>query len=674
MKKYFSAFLAALLLFLTACSGTASAPVELAPRLIDGVPTWIFDFNYTNDTNETLSVVALEVLSNEGTEQATGQDLVQEGLAFSDRIAPGETYSIYLTTEVPNPQPEYTYVLTLRKEDNTCFSHTVTYRLTDIELSSGNENAPVEDNQLPTRDPAPSADGSIPLEPENGTDWHFIFDFLNETGEVLTLHDMEVINLVDGQPQSDSIIIPADALPMPSVSVEPGQPFYFEDWHPVVPDFNGRIYLFHFSTASGESYDREYLFTLYGTPDSAQPHQPVSDPDAPADALLPVFADNAYHWQFISAFTNETPDPLTFQELHVLNLKDGQLLDDILLTADNLQHIQRSVEPGQNFLFEDWHPVADFFDERHYVFIFTTPSGEAVEYPFEFPLSMDTTQQRAPLDARAAALPKLDYANDTGYDLIALRHDAAFSMQVAPDVFWVPAVALGQSAYSNQDIHSMLSLSPEEKQQRIHTLYEALQLYEISGFTPSDDNIRLEENGIHWEHHKPGYYAVTTNTGCCATDSNWLNYILRDDYEEVGYIATSQRDGSGHIYNYIKHDGWYYFIDLTSYRACDSRTAIENGEENSYYSTDFVLSNIHRASSPEIFANYVQDTFNDPPGLMFRYTAEDCLALDSLNTPSGVTILYGLPETVDLQVIFDDPNDSLTHETTTPPARFPNWS
>ena len=87
-----------------------------------------------------------------------------------------------------------------------------------------------------------------------------------------------------------------------------------------------------------------------------------------------------------------------------------------------------------------------------------------------------------------------------------------------------------------------------------------------------------------------------------------------------------------------------------------------------------MLSNIHRAASPELFANYVQDTFNDPPGLMFQYTAEDCLALDSLNSQSGVTILYGLPDDVDLHVIFDDPGDSLTYETTAPPQRIPDWS
>lgn len=667
MKKILSLFLIVCLLMLTAC-GHGGNDVALTQRLVNGTPTWIFDFTYTNTTRDLLTVVALEIVSDQDTEQITGQGLVQEGHTLNDTVKPGETYSIFLTTEALQPRPSYTFILTLRRPDNSCFSHVVTYHLTDVDSSAPAQTLPTR--QQTATESLPSGD-VIRLEPENGTDWHFIFDFLNETGETITFESMEVSNVVNGNAM-DTFSIPASDLLGAPLSTTPNESFYFEDWHPVVTDFNGRTYRLIFRTESGEVYERLYSFELLGG-DSAPQHVPTADPDAPADALLPVFANNEYHWQFLSSFANDRSETLTFQELHVVDLLNGQLQSDTPLMPDDLQHIQRVVEPGQTFMFEDWHPVVDHMDERHYVFIFTTPDGQSVEYPFEYRLSMDTTQQRAPLDAHAATLPQLDYANDDGQDLIALRHNASFSMQVAPDIFWVPAAALGQSAYTNRDIYSMLSLTPEEKQSTIHTLYEALQLYEISGFTPSDDNIRIEENGIHWEHHKPGYYAVITNTGCCATDSNWLNYILKDDYEEVGFLATSQRDGGGHIYNYIKHEGWYYFIDLTSYRACDSRTAIENGDPNSYYSTDFVLSNIHRAASPEAFANYVQDTFNDPPGLMFQYTAEDCLAVDSIREQNGITILYGVPQGVNIQVVFDDPNDSLFPGFTDPPARTPEW-
>ena len=87
MKKIICLFLVLCLLMLSACNAPINT-VDLTQRLVNGTPTWIFDFTYTNDTRQPLSVVALEVLSAEGIEQATGQQLMQEGLTRSDMIAP----------------------------------------------------------------------------------------------------------------------------------------------------------------------------------------------------------------------------------------------------------------------------------------------------------------------------------------------------------------------------------------------------------------------------------------------------------------------------------------------------------------------------------------------------------------------------------------------------------
>ena len=249
-------------------------------------------------------------------------------------------------------------------------------------------------------------------------------------------------------------------------------------------------------------------------------------------------------------------------------------------------------------------------------------------------------------------------------------HDANLEVQVAKDVYWVPASSLGKSDLTNADIYSMLSSSPETKQQKVDTLYEALQLYRISGFFASDDNIRIAERGINWEHHKPGYYAVVTNNGCCATDSNWLNYILKGDYEEVGFMSYSHTDGSGHIFNYIKSGGWYYFIDLTAHRAADSNSAFETGNMSDYHNSNSVLGNIHKVKDIQNYVDYVQSDFNDPPGLMFLYTAENCLAVDGTDRQ----IIYESNGKPFVQVIFDDPADKLEFVWKDSPKQLPDWS
>ena len=321
------------------------------------------------------------------------------------------------------------------------------------------------------------------------------------------------------------------------------------------------------------------------------------------------------------------------------------------------------LRPGDVMQWNDAHPGENLTD-RTYQFVFRGADGNAYTATYEYNLIMEFGESYN---------MNADYSADSGKDLLTLRHDADFGIEVFDGVYWVPVSSLGKSRFENREISDLIGENPETKQAEAKTLYEALQIYQIGGFAASDDNVRISENGINWEHHKPGYNAVLTNNGCCATSANWLNYILKDDYDEVGFIATSQRDGSGHIYNYIKEDGWYYFIDLTHYRTDWVATAAESGNLDDYYSSDFVLGNLHKTKSVESFVNYVQQAFGDPPGMMFKYTAENCMAIDSRSENGEMKIIYEALPDIALEVIFDDPNDNLGYYQTDPPKDLPNW-
>ncbi len=262
-------------------------------------------------------------------------------------------------------------------------------------------------------------------------------------------------------------------------------------------------------------------------------------------------------------------------------------------------------------------------------------------------------------------------ANDD-YDTQNLRLNADFELEVAENVWWVPVSSLGGTRYTNGQVAANINDQPEEKQQTYATLYEALQLYQVGNFYEGNDNQRTLENGINWEQHKPGYHAVRTNTGCCATDSNWLNYILKGDYEEVGFMAYSQSDGSGHIFNYIRHEGHYYFIDLTHYRTdfLDS-SAVESGILSDYHNSDFIAGNLHKAASPEDYVAYINKSFNDPPELFFIYQAEDCLPVDGVQGDNGITITYA--DEADIRVVYDDPADQLYFAKVPGPVNRGEW-
>jgi len=548
-------------------------------------------------------------------------------------------------------QKEIDYIVSLLEEENYDMAIYVIEGLRNLGSASPTD---------PTQSQAPEYAGAHPgnrqiMEPElEGTDMHFIMDLFNDSQEVLTLKRLEILDEHNGGPLELVAVFEGDDLRnvgLDGLVLEYDCGTLWEDWHPVVEGFSFRLYRFVFINSQGEEIPMEYPFSLPAVASSDMPAGPQEE-----------------SWNFNILLENTTDSQLRLVGLEIHDLLSGAparepfLWDESSLTNIGLGEVV--LQPGQTLQWGDGHPVVDFFDFREYRFIFVDPNGKESVQSFPFDLTqMPTTGNK-----------NMNYAGDPGQDLLTLRHEASFCVEVAPGVYWVNASSLGRSGYSNQEIHHMLPCTPDEKQSQIHVLYEALQLYQVGGFYASDDNIRIREGSIHWEHHKPGYHAVRTNTGCCATDSNWLNYLLRNEYEEIGFIATSQRDGSGHVYNYIFHEGYYYFIDLTHYRTDWIATAIESGDLADYRRSDMILGNIHKAKSVQDYVNYVQSTFSDPPGLMFQYRADDCLAIDSVVSDSGITITYEKADGVDIRVIFDDPNDCLFFDLAPAPQIRPDYA
>jgi len=159
-----------------------------------------------------------------------------------------------------------------------------------------------------------------------------------------------------------------------------------------------------------------------------------------------------------------------------------------------------------------------------------------------------------------------------------------FEVKIAKDLYWIPLSILGQANYSIIELQLALTRSVEEKKTLNLTLLDAVNLFRLSNFEEYNDVIMLqEENGIIWEHHKPGYYSVLSNGGCCSSSASWLAFLLEDKYEEIGYLCYVRSNQSGHCINYIYHEGWYYFIDMSlqveKYR---SKIAKETGKIKDY--------------------------------------------------------------------------------------------
>ena len=374
-------------------------------------------------------------------------------------------------------------------------------------------------------------------------------------------------------------------------------------------------------------------------------------------------------WHMDIRIFNPTSGTITLTDVTVLHtLNDGTVVGrfhhagtDLIYDFINPSIV--NIPAGSAGYSLDNHPLVDQFDRMVYEYKYRTADGGTYVQTCTFLLD------------HTPYVPELpDFSGDNGKDVDNLCYNAQFEVEVFPGVYWVPVNTLGGSRYTNAQIGEMLTLSPEEKQAKISTLYEALQLYKIGNFYSSDDNVRIYENGINWEHHKPGYHAVRTNTGCCASDSDWLRYILDGDYDEVGFITTSQRDGSGHVYNCIQQDGWYYFIDLTHQLLGTMVSAKETGRMEDYQRSDRGLGNFFRTRDLQSYVDFVQNVFFDPPGLMFLESAPDTADLDGVFRNGKIYITYTDDPAVTVKNIFDDPNDQLEYAFAPAPTSEPDWS
>lgn len=141
----------------------------------------------------------------------------------------------------------------------------------------------------------------------------------------------------------------------------------------------------------------------------------------------------------------------------------------------------------------------------------------------------------------------------------------SFEVEVSHNLFWVSSDKLGDAELSNQDILQMIMASPEEKQKRINTLSDAINLFRQSDFCESSDNIHYSYQGLLWEFSRPGREAILCNTGNCASDTSWLAYLLGNNFEDFGAIGFIRPNGSGHVINYFFRNETYYIIDLMTY-------------------------------------------------------------------------------------------------------------
>jgi hypothetical protein len=196
------------------------------------------------------------------------------------------------------------------------------------------------------------------------------------------------------------------------------------------------------------------------------------------------------------------------------------------------------------------------------------------------------------------------------------------------------------------DIKKLLFLPPKDKKATIENVYEAVQLFQISRYQDKIDVLVFNYKGNNWEHHKPGYYAILCNNGCCSSTAAWLDYFIHDKYSETGYLCFTRPDGTGHVMNYIVYNNLYYIIDLTAMTFDVSQNCgKETGIKKDFISSKYITGHCYRTHDLLRFVRFHSriQKFHGFEFLYYKVPALPCLPPISIEKPSNgrIIVSYG---------------------------------
>jgi hypothetical protein len=120
-----------------------------------------------------------------------------------------------------------------------------------------------------------------------------------------------------------------------------------------------------------------------------------------------------------------------------------------------------------------------------------------------------------------------------------------------------------------------------------------------------------------------------------------LNFLLKDKYEEVGFMALADRQG-GHVFNYIYHNECFYFVDLLNYLYANK-------------SMDNSATMIYQADSLQRYADYYRAKSRMDIRLLVAYQSEQVLPM---GRHPGQPLMF-FPEEAHLKILHESPEQGI---------------
>lgn len=164
--------------------------------------------------------------------------------------------------------------------------------------------------------------------------------------------------------------------------------------------------------------------------------------------------------------------------------------------------------------------------------------------------------------AQELYINKSNYISDEDY------HQQRFA-HVIPENIGSYAISdmLGGLTLSPQEAKELVDADPETIKQKVRTAGDLL-MYMLAAQIGDNGGCYCDSwDGYTWHTNFTAKEVMEKKLSNCGACSNLANYLLEDDYEQIGFIlhAYYPGNGGGHVYNYIKHQGKYYIVDYSWY-------------------------------------------------------------------------------------------------------------
>jgi len=189
------------------------------------------------------------------------------------------------------------------------------------------------------------------------------------------------------------------------------------------------------------------------------------------------------------------------------------------------------------YLFEGGQ-VIEFYEDNHGLVTLKSPDME--------PLFHNAQKLEAEEQARAQAMAHIKPENIGSYELSTL---------------------LGGITLSPEEAYTLVDADPETVKEAVKTAGDVLMYMLAAKIGDNGGCYCTEWDGYTWHTNFTAKEVMERKLSNCGASANLANYLLEDDYEEVGFIlhAYYPGNGGGHVYNYFLYEGKYYIVDFSWY-------------------------------------------------------------------------------------------------------------